>query len=153
MSPIRHAIFTEVTAPLFVRPSLELRRERNWKRPAIRVHARHTDAPPSEWGSLLGDRTRGARAPAQLDVEWRVHDNTHIQFAIDYPFEQEPTTYTWEAFFFVPESFRLVQTTYDKKQIYDDLLSYVRLAVPELPFAELSASCDPEKEGSLVAEL
>lgn len=153
MSPIRHAIFTEVSAPLSARPRLELRRERNWKRPAIRVHARPDAAPPSEWGSLLGDLSRGTRTPAELEVVWRVHDKTHIEFAIDYPFEREPAAYTWEAFFFVPDSFRLVQTTYDKKQIYDDLLSYVRLAVPELPFAELSESCDPEKPGSLVADL
>lgn len=142
-----------MSAPLSARPRLELRRERNWKRPAIRVHARHADAPSSEWGSLLGDLSRTTRAPAQLDVVWRVHDKTHLEFAIDYPFERRPATYTWEAFFFVPDSFRLIQTTYDKNQIYDDLLSYVRLAVPELPFAELSESCDPDRAGSLVAEL
>jgi hypothetical protein len=142
-----------MSAPLSARPRLELRRERNWKRPAIRVHARSEGAPPSEWGSLLGDLTRTTRTPAQLEVVWRVHDKTHLELAIDYPFEGAPATYTWEAFFFVPDSFRLIQTTYDKKQIYDDLLSYVRLAVPELPFAELSDSCDPETSGSLAAEL
>lgn len=153
MSPIRHAIFTQVSAPLSARPRLELRRERSWKRPAIRVHARSDDAPPSEWGSLLGDLSRTTRTPADLEVVWRVHDKTHIELAIDYPFEPVPAAYTWEAFFFVPDSFRLEQTTYDKKQIYDDLLSYVRLAVPELPFAELSESCDPDRPGSLVADL
>jgi hypothetical protein len=142
-----------MSAPLPIPPRLELRKERSWKRPAIRVHARPEEARSSEWGSLLGDLTRGSRAPAELDVAWRVHDKTHLELAIDYPFQAEPAMYTWEAFFFVPDSFRLVQTTYDKKQIYDDLLSYVRLAVPELPFEELSASCDPDNEGSLAADL
>jgi hypothetical protein len=143
-----------MSPPLSARPRLELRRERNWKRPTIRVHARsQDDAPPSEWGSLLGDLTRGTRTPAALDVAWRVHDKTHLELAIDYPFEPGPTTYTWEAYFFVPDSFRLIQTTYDKRQIYDDLLSYVRLAVPDLPFSELAGSCDPDKPSSLVADL
>lgn len=117
------------------------------------MHARTDEGPPSEWASLLGDLSRSTRAPAELEVVWRIHDKTHIELAIDYPFEREPAAYTWEAFFFVPDSFRLVQTTYDKKQIYDDLLSYVRLAVPELPFAELAASCDPDNPGSLAHEL
>jgi hypothetical protein len=142
-----------MSAPLSARPRLELRKERAWKRPAIRVHAVSNDAPPSEWGSLLGDLSRTTRTPAELDVVWRVHDKTHIELAIDYPFERGPAGYTWEAYFFVPDSFRLVQTTYDKKQIYDDLLSYVRLAVPELPFAELASSCDPDSPGSLAEDL
>ncbi len=142
-----------MSAPLSARPRLELRRERNWKRPAIRVHARQESAPPSEWGSLLGDLTRGNRAPAELDVAWRIHDKTHLELAIDYPFEREVSTYSWEAFFFVPDSFRLEQTTYDKKQIYDDLLSYVRLAVPELSFAELAESCAADVPGTLAADL
>lgn len=116
------------------RPLLELQRERAVKRPTIRVHAATDGAPHSEWGSLLGDLARPSRTDAQLDADWRIHDKTHIEFAIDYPFQAARATYTWEAYFFVPESFRLEQITYDKKQIYDDLLSYVRLAVPELPF-------------------
>lgn len=146
-----------MATPLSARPWLEVRRERNWKGPAVRVHAEKGEAPPSEWGSLLGDLTRqrggAGGVEAGLDVAWQVHDKTHIEFAIDYPFEQGPSKYTWEAFFFVPDSFRLAQTTYDKKQIYDDLLSYVRLAVPELAFSELAATCDPDEAGSLAADL
>ncbi|MEZ4297033.1 MAG: hypothetical protein R3B70_18860 [Polyangiaceae bacterium] len=145
-----------MSLPAPARPRLELRRERSWKRPAIRVHAREDVAPPSEWGSLLGDLTRTSRTAhpsAELDVAWRIHDKLHLELAIDYPFEQATSKYTWEAYFFVPDSFRLVQTTYDKKQIYDDLLSYVRLAVPELPFAELAESCDPDTPGTLASDL
>lgn len=133
------------------RPLLELQRERAKKRPTIRVHAATDDAPPSEWGSLLGDLARPSRAAAPTDIEWRVHDKTHLEFAIDYPFGSVPLGYKWEAYFFVPDSFRLEQTTYDKKQIYDDLLSYVRLAVPELSFASAAEAC--EEGGWLVADL
>lgn len=139
--------------PVPPRPLLELHRERAAKRPTIRVRASTDDAPPSEWGSLLGDLARPSRSEPHTDIEWRVHDKTHIEFAIDYPFRATSVGYTWEAYFFVPDSFRLAQTTYDKKQIYDDLLSYVRLAVPELHFEEAADECDLERPGSLLCEL
>lgn len=126
------------------RPHLELQREKASKKPTIRVHASTDDSPPSEWGSLLEDLARPSHASTDGDVDWRIHDRTHIEFAIDYPFRAAPTNYTWEAYFFVPESFRLAQITYDKKQIYDDLLSYVRLAVPELPLEQAASSCEAE---------
>lgn len=110
------------------------------KRPRIQVQASVADLPSSEWASLLGDLARHTRAPAELDnpVEWRVHDKTHIEFAIDYPFADQDRAYVWEAFFFVPESFRIDDRTYGKKDMYEDLLSYVRLAVPEVPFENLA---------------
>lgn len=82
-------------------------------------------------------------------MEWRIHDRTHLEFAIDYPIGEQPGTHTWEAYFFVPESFRLHQDSYDKKEIYDDLWSYVRYAVPPLPFFDLSARAP----GSSLSEL
>jgi len=124
------------------RPPLELERTRTRKRPRIHVHASSRDLPSTEWGSLLGDLTRGRPTMEVADVEWRVHDKTHLEFAIDYPFGEGKATYGWEAYFFVPDSFRLAQTTYDKRQIYDDLLSYVRLAVPELPFDDVARACE-----------
>lgn len=124
------------------RPPLELERTRAKKRPRIHVHAGTRNLPSTEWGSLLGDLTRAHPTLETADVEWRVHDKTHLEFAIDYPFGERPTNYGWEAYFFVPDSFRLAQTTYDKRQIYDDLLSYVRLAVPQLPFEDLAQLCE-----------
>jgi len=110
------------------------------KKPRIKVHASFDDLPASEWASLLGDLARPSRAGPIGDepVEWRVHDKTHIEFAIDYPFAAEDRSYVWEAFFFVPESFRIDDRTYGKKDMYEDLLSYVRLAVPEVPFENLA---------------
>jgi hypothetical protein len=131
-----------VALSLSGRPPLELERTRAKKRPRIHVHAGTRNLPSTEWGSLLGDLTRARPTTETADVEWRIHDKTHLEFAIDYPFGERPTNYGWEAYFFVPDSFRLAQTTYDKRQIYDDLLSYVRLAVPELPFDDLAQRCE-----------
>ncbi len=144
-----------VAQPLPVRPLLELAKERVPKRPTVRVRAATDDATvtSSDWGTLLGDLARHTRAPDREEVEWRIHDKTHLEFAIDYPFEQEPASYSWEAYFFVPESFRLRETTYDKKQIYDDLLSYVRLAVPERRFESLADDCDGDGDDTLMKSL
>lgn len=99
-------------------------------------------APVSDWASLFGDlaRSREKGSPDE-PVEWRVHDKTHLEFAIDYPVprrETEQQKRIWEAYFFVPESFRIHEATYSKKAIYEDLQSYVRYAVPELPFEQLA---------------
>lgn len=113
--------------------------EKPKKRPRLEVQAASDDHPPSEWGSLLGDLARpSSPLVSDLEVDWRIHDKTHLEFAIDYPFAAEGVKYTWEAFFFVPDSFRLDGTTYDKKEMYEDLQSYVRLAVPEVPFEDLA---------------
>jgi hypothetical protein len=89
---------------------------------------------PSDWGSLVADLSTGHTRPA-----WSIHDRTHLEFAVDYRLDREKRTivYEWEAFFFVPESLRLDQKTYDKQDIYSDLQSYVRFAVPEIAFGEL----------------
>jgi len=98
----------------------------------------------ADWASLFGDLARRPSLVPEADppVEWRVHDRTHVEFAIDYPLaaaNAEPTSHTWEAYFFVPESFRLHEGTYDKKDIYEDLWSYVRFAVPQVPFYQLAS--------------
>ncbi len=104
--------------------------------------ARLSDVPgepgfePQDLGSLLA-----ARAQLERDrpPQFRVHDRTHLELIADYrldPKNNEPT-YEWDAYFFVPESLRLHDQTYEKHEIYDDLLSYVRLEVPDLPFTAL----------------
>ncbi|MGZ6093692.1 MAG: hypothetical protein ACXWUG_16800, partial [Polyangiales bacterium] len=94
----------------------------------------------SDWASFFGDLSRPHHEEGQADepVEWRVHDKTHLEFAIDYPVARShPTKRVWEAYFFVPESFRIHEATYSKKAIYEDLQSYVRYAVPEMRFEEI----------------
>ncbi len=119
----------------------QLARRPGRKRPQAQLRAAIADVPNSEWASLFGDLTRPAlRGASTAPVEWRIHDKTHLEFAIDYPLGTDPPNLLWEAYFFVPESFRLHEATYTKKAIYDDIQSYVRYAVPELHFEELAST-------------
>lgn len=90
---------------------------------------------PSDWGSLLADLSR----PTEEGPQLRVHDRTHLEISLDYDLERaaEQASWEWEAYFFAPESLRLDSQTYDKQDVYEDLQSYVRLAVPEARFADL----------------
>ncbi len=127
------------------------------RRPQARLRAIDGSPPAvADWASLFGDLARRpSHAPeADAPVEWRVHDRTHLEFAVDYPLvdrqpapvpasrsheARTPPPCTWEAYFFVPESFRLHEGTYHKKDIYEDLWSYVRYAPPSVPFYDLAA--------------
>ncbi len=93
------------------------------------VHDRQSD-----WGSLLADLSR-----PEENATLRVHDRTHLEFLLDYDLRPDAKTETfeWEAYFFAPESLRLSSRTYDKQDLYSDLQSYVRFAVPEAPFTAL----------------
>lgn len=94
--------------------------------------------PPTEWASLLGELSPGDRPP-----DWRVHDRTHLEFSVDYPVGEEGNAhYVWEACFFIPESLRVDKATYPKGQIYQDLHSYVRFAVPGVPLESLVRSIE-----------
>jgi len=98
--------------------------------------------PIADWASLSGDLARPSHSVDDpvAPVDFRIHDRTHLEFAIDYPIRDKVCVHTWEAFFFVPESFRLHESSYDKKAIYDDLWSYVRYAVPPIPFSRLTST-------------
>ncbi len=129
---------------------------RGKKRPLVLLAAAGdspSDDPGTDWASLLGDLSRPPLRERPGAVEWRVHDKTHLEFAIDYPLREAPDTLVWEAYFFVPESFRLQQDTYDKKAIYDDLWSYIRYAVPEIPFHELARGGAGSALGAVEAAL
>lgn len=110
------------------------------RRPQARLRSIEGEQAVADWASLFGDLGRSSAQSTSDDppVEWRVHDRTHLEFAIDYPMTAARGEHTWEAFFFLPESFRLHEDSYDKKAIYDDLWSYVRYAVPQLPFYQLA---------------
>ena len=97
----------------------------------------HDDEPaprPSDIGSFLTSLSRPPESPA-----FRVHDRTHLEFAIDYkvPTDHRHETFEWEAYFFAPESLRLDSRTYNKDDVYEDLQTYVRFAVPDCSFHAL----------------
>ena len=93
-------------------------------------------AAPSDWGSLVANLSV---SDTPRDPEWRVHDRTHLEFAVDYRIDPkaEESIFEWDSYFFVPESLRLHDHTYEKNDIYEDLQSYVRLAVPVVPLDSL----------------
>ena len=91
---------------------------------------------PSDWGSLVADLSRGREEP-----QFRVHDRTHVEFAVDYRLrpEKKAEAFVWESYFFAPESLRLHSRTYDKSDIYADLQSYVRFEVPDVDYGNICA--------------
>ncbi len=66
---------------------------------------------------------------------WRRHDRTHLEINLDHP--TAGPGQTWEAWIFLPQSFRLDADTYTKRQIGSDIQSYVRLSAPELDLNDL----------------
>lgn len=80
----------------------------------------------------------GELSPGDSPPKWRVHDRTHLEFAVDYPLGDKLSDWVWEAYFFIPTSLRIHSGTYGKGRIYEDLHSYVRFAVPGLPLEELT---------------
>ena len=106
--------------------------------PADAVDAAPGPAPerPSDWGSLLADLSRPRESGPQL----RIHDRTHLELAVDYDLAdgKGEAEWHWEAYFFAPESLRLDSQTYGKQDVYEDLQSYVRFAVPDASFAALA---------------
>jgi hypothetical protein len=117
------------------------------------VHDRQSD-----WGSLLADLSR-----PDENATLRVHDRTHLEFLLDYDLRPDARSesFEWEAYFFAPESLRLSSRTYDKQDLYSDLQSYVRFAVPETPFTSLCgapldavrAAVTSRDEGRILREL
>lgn len=90
---------------------------------------------PSDWGSLVADL--GSANDRQ--VNWHIHDRTHLEFAVDYRMSgAKEDVYEWETYFFIPTSLRVERASYSKDDIYSDLRSYVRYTVPDVPFRELS---------------
>ena len=102
---------------------------------------------PSDFASLVGDLSAG---DLPREPEWRIHDRTHLEFAVDYRIgSQKKQSFEWDAYFFVPESLRLHDQTYEKNEIYEDLQSYVRFAVPTVPFEALAGEATDRLRAAL----
>ncbi len=85
------------------------------------------DRPP--WRAPLPNVT-------ELSPGWRRHDRTHLEINLEYPAAAD--AWTWEAWFFLPQSFRLDSDSYTKRQIGADIQSHVRLSAPELDLRDVS---------------
>ncbi len=68
------------------------------------------------------------------DPIWERHDRTHLEITLQYPVPDHGliVEQTWEAFYFLPESFRLDATTYSKRDLFADLRSYIRFTIPRI---------------------
>ncbi|GMQ84732.1 MAG: hypothetical protein BMS9Abin07_0296 [Acidimicrobiia bacterium] len=79
--------------------------------------------------TLAADATASAETAPDPGPRWERHDRTHLEVTVRYPVSED---LTWEAFYFLPESFRLDATTYSKRELFADFRSYVRFTIPQL---------------------
>jgi hypothetical protein len=85
-------------------------------------------------------------------LEWTRHDRTHLEVSVDYPGDPALPTkeHEWEAYYFLPASFRIDAMTFPKADLYASFQSYVRFSVPMLSMADFSGAAG--ELGDLLAE-
>lgn len=69
-----------------------------------------------------------------MGLQVSLHDQTHIELDLDYPFEPRPSSkvnHELDIFFFLPKSLGVNSASYTRDQFYNDLTSYIRLRTPE----------------------
>jgi hypothetical protein len=91
------------------------------------------------WRAPLPDIT-------ELSPGWRRHDRTHLEINLECPAGGNGRT--WEAWIFLPQSFRLNPDTYPTGQIGSDLQSHIRFSAPELRLSRV-----PHEVDSVVATI
>jgi hypothetical protein len=89
------------------------------------------DTPP--WRAPLPNLT-------ELSQGWRRHDRTHLEINLEHPAASAGRA--WEAWIFLPQSFRLNADTYSKQRIGSDIQSHVRLSAPELELEDVPREAD-----------
>ena len=84
------------------------------------------------------------------DPNWERHDRTHLEIALRFqvPDDGLVVDQTWEAFYFLPESFRLDAKTYSKRDLFADFRSYVRFTIPRIELGSV-----PEEARELARRL
>ena len=93
----------------------------------------HQDSdPPPRTTTLAADKTSSGETASAPGPRWARHDRTHLEVTLRYPLSDGgfAADRTWEAFYFLPESFRLDATTYSKRELFADFRSYVRFTIP-----------------------
>ncbi len=89
------------------------------------------EAPP--WKTPLPNLT-------ELSPGWRRHDRTHLEINLEHPADSAGRT--WEAWIFLPQSFRLSADTYSTHRIGSDIQSHVRLSTPQLELDEVPRAAE-----------
>ena len=90
----------------------------------------HPDSdPPPRTTTLAADQTPSGETASDPGPRWVRHDRTHLEVTLRYQVSEDRT---WQAFYFLPESFRLDATTYSKRELFADFRSYVRFTIPRI---------------------
>jgi len=79
--------------------------------------------------TLAADATSSVETAPVPGPRWERHDRTHLELTLRYPVSEDRT---WQAFYFLPESFRLDANTYSKRELFADFRSYVRFTIPRI---------------------
>lgn len=99
-----------------------------------------------EWTARLPEMLDAPRwkAPlpdlSELSPGWRRHDRTHLEINLEYPAVGDGRT--WEAWIFLPQSFRLSSDTYPTERIGADIQSHVRLSAPEVALSDVNQAVE-----------
>jgi hypothetical protein len=90
------------------------------------------DPSPGTAAIAAGETSSSVATPSAARSTWKRHDRTHLEITLRYPAltDESAASHIWEAFYFLPESFRLDATTYTKRELFADSRSYVRFTTP-----------------------
>jgi hypothetical protein len=91
---------------------------------------------------LLDNATWRAPLPnlTELSPGWRRHDRTHLEINLEHPIDDDGRT--WEAWIFLPQSFRLSPDTYSTERIGSDIQSHIRFSAPKLRLRDTPGEVD-----------
>ncbi len=95
--------------------------------------------------TLAADATASVENAPVPGPKWERHDRTHLELTLRYPVSEDRT---WQAFYFLPESFRLDANTYSKRELFVDFRSYVRFTIPRIELERV-----PEEARKLAGRL
>jgi hypothetical protein len=82
----------------------------------------------------VGETSWSVETTSTPSPRWERHDRTHLEVDLRYQVSEDGPAedQIWEAFYFLPESFRLDGTTYSKRELFADFRSHVRFTIPRI---------------------
>jgi hypothetical protein len=108
------------------------------------------DSSPRIAAAAAGESSWSVETTSTPGPMWERHDRTHLEvdLRIQAPEDGHAVDQVWEAFYFLPESFRLDATTYLKRELFGDFRSHVRFTIPRIEL-----ECVPEEARELARRL
>lgn len=101
----------------------------------------HDDRVPRTRAIAADGIPEDVRAAVIPVPKWERHDRTHLEVALrhEVPENGAAADRVWEAFYFLPESFRLDATSYAKGELLSDIRSYFRFCNPRIELENVEA--------------